>query len=149
MLRYLLCMLLYLFPNLSFAEVRLAVLEFHGVGLERTFVEMLTDEVRFGVLEASEGHKIKGETLTIMTRENILEILKDQGLSSEDCVGECEVEITKNIGADYVISFLEEHFFGAFLCRPNQQSDDSIAKFLLYHLKLSPQPTELKAGNSK
>ena len=96
--------LLLLIPRAVFADVRLAVLEFRGVGVSNGLLQVLTDKVRSGVLDVSRGQKIKGEKLIIMTRENMLQILKDQGLSAEDCTGECEVEIAKNIGADYVIS---------------------------------------------
>ena len=33
-----------------------------------------------------------------------MEILKDMGKDASQCTGECEVEIAKNIGADYVVS---------------------------------------------
>ncbi|MEC7985972.1 MAG: PEGA domain-containing protein [Myxococcota bacterium] len=104
MFRSLFCLFLLLFPQVSFAEVRLAVLEFRGVGISDGLLSVLTDEIRTGVLHVSKGQKIKGEKLIIMTKENMMQVLKDQGLSAEDCVGECEVEIAKNIGADYVIS---------------------------------------------
>ena len=91
---------LLLIPRAVFADVRLAVLEFRGVGVSNGLLQVLTDKVRSGVLDVSRGQKIKGEKLIIMTRENMLQILKDQGLSAEDCTGECEVEIAKNIGAD-------------------------------------------------
>ena len=104
MFRYLFCLLLLFLPQVSFAEVRLAVLEFQGVGVDPNLLQFLTDEVRSGVLHVSKGQKIKGEKLLIMTRENMMQVLQDQGLSSEDCTGACEVEIAKNIGAEYVIS---------------------------------------------
>ena len=93
-----------LIPRVVFADVRLAVLEFRGVGVSNGLLKVLADEVRTGVVHVSNGQKIQGEKLIIMTRENMMQILKDQGLSAEDCTGECEVEIAKNIGADYVIS---------------------------------------------
>lgn len=104
MFRYVLCLLLYLIPQICAADVRLAVLEFRGVGVSSALLQLLTDEARSGVLRVSKGQKIDGETLIIMTRENMLQVLKDQGLRAEDCKGECEVEIAKNIGADYVMS---------------------------------------------
>ncbi|MEC7984557.1 MAG: SUMF1/EgtB/PvdO family nonheme iron enzyme [Myxococcota bacterium] len=104
MFRYLLFLLFLLIPQVSFASVRLAVLEFQGAGIDPNLLQLLTDEVRTGIVHVTKGEKIKGEKLIIMTRENMMQVLKDQGLSAEDCVGECEVEIAKNIGADYVIS---------------------------------------------
>ena len=40
----------------------------------------------------------------VMTRENMMSILKEMGKGIEECTGECEVEIARNIGADYVVS---------------------------------------------
>ncbi len=96
--------LFFLFPSSAFADVRLAVLEFRGNGIAEDLLEILSDEVRTGVLSVSSGKKVNGEDLIIMTRENMLAVLADQGLTAEDCTGTCEVEIAKNIGADYVIS---------------------------------------------
>ncbi|MEC7984558.1 MAG: TRAP transporter substrate-binding protein DctP, partial [Myxococcota bacterium] len=104
MFRYLFCLFFLLLPQVCFADVRLAVLEFRGMGVSDGLLQLLTDEIRTGVLHVSKGQKIKGEKLIIMTRENMMQVLKDQGLSAEDCTGACEVEIAKNIGADYVIS---------------------------------------------
>ena len=104
MFRSLFCLFLLLLPQVSFADVRLAVLEFRGVGISDGLLSVLTDEIRTGVLHVSKGQKIKGEKLIIMTKENMMQVLKDQGLSAEDCTGACEVEIAKNIGAEYVIS---------------------------------------------
>ena len=100
---FLLCVFA-MMPRMVFADVRLAVLEFRGIGVSNALLKVLADDVRAGVLDVSKGKKIKGEKLLIMTRENIVQVLKDQGLTPEDCTGECEVEIAKNIGADYVIS---------------------------------------------
>ena len=46
---------------------------------------------------------INGATIKIMTRENILDVLKIRVVSRGLCC-ECEIEIARNIGADYVIS---------------------------------------------
>ena len=61
MFRYLFCLLLLLLPQVSFAEVRLAVLEFRGVGVSDGLLQLLTDEIRSGVLHVSKGQKIKGD----------------------------------------------------------------------------------------
>ncbi|MEC7986236.1 MAG: PEGA domain-containing protein [Myxococcota bacterium] len=91
-------------PSIARADVRLAVLEFQGIEVEESLLRVLSDKVRAGTLKASKGRKIKGQDLLIITRENMLEILKDMGKGIEDCKGACEVELAKNIGADYVIS---------------------------------------------
>ncbi|MEC7987186.1 MAG: PEGA domain-containing protein [Myxococcota bacterium] len=91
-------------PKMAFAEVRLAILEFQGIGVDKSALHFLSDRVRSGVLEVSKDIRIDGEELIIMTRENMMAVLEDQGKTAADCVGECEVELAKNIGADYVIS---------------------------------------------
>ena len=112
MYRYLLSLLFLIFclPQRALGEeLRLAVLDFQG-GRDfdnqqgRELLEVLTDEVRSGVLNESKNLRIRGETLIIMDRENTLQILKDRGKTAADCVGACEVELAKNIGANYVIS---------------------------------------------
>ncbi|MEC7983678.1 MAG: PEGA domain-containing protein [Myxococcota bacterium] len=101
---FLCCLTILFLPQTALAEVRLAVLEFRGVGVSETLLQVLSDKVRSGVLHVSKGQQINGEDLIIMTRENMMAVLNDQGLSAEDCTGSCEVDIAKNIGADYVIS---------------------------------------------
>ena len=39
-----------------------------------------------------------------MTRENVLELLASSGKKIEDCVGNCEVETGRLLGADYIVS---------------------------------------------
>ncbi|MEC7984311.1 MAG: tetratricopeptide repeat protein [Myxococcota bacterium] len=106
MLRRILLLLFFIatFPNVASAQIRLAVLEFRGVEVKESLLRVLSDKVRSGVLHVSQGQQIRGEKLIIMTRENMQQVLQDQGLSAEDCKGECEVQLAKNIGADYVIS---------------------------------------------
>ena len=105
MFRYFLLFTLYLFSTVAFGEQkRLAVLEFRGVGVNDGLLRVLSDKVREGVLDVSKGITIDGESLIIMTRENMERILKDQGKTAEDCIGDCVVDLAKNMGADYVIS---------------------------------------------
>jgi len=101
---FLLLILLFCIPRFAFADVRLAVLEFGGTGIDKSGLRILSDKVREGVLEVSKHKRVDGEVLIILTRENIQQIIKDQGKTLEDCEGTCEVEIAKEIGADYVIS---------------------------------------------
>jgi hypothetical protein len=42
--------------------------------------------------------------LFVMTRENMLQLLKAVGKKLEECQGECEVETGRNVQADYVVS---------------------------------------------
>jgi len=69
----------------------------------------LSDAVRSGVLDAA-----RGRDLLIMTRENMLALLKEMG--KPDCrEGDCEVETARNIGADYVLSGEIAHIEGTYV----------------------------------
>jgi hypothetical protein len=77
---------------------RLAVLEFQSRNLNEDVLMALSDNVRGGALQG-----IAGSGMSIMTRENMLVLLKDMGRDA--CSeGDCEVETARNIGADYVVS---------------------------------------------
>jgi hypothetical protein len=77
---------------------RLAVLEFQGKNLDQDVLMTFSDTIRGGALQGIEGHGV-----VVMTRENMLVLLKDMG--KQECgEGDCEVETARNIGADYVIS---------------------------------------------
>ena len=93
----------YLLPSLAFATKRLAVFEFRGIGIEEVVLTILSDAVRTGVLDVTQGEKVYGEELLVMTREDMMDLIAQKGKSVEDCWGECEVELARNIGADYVI----------------------------------------------
>ena len=79
---------------------KLAVLEFDDklrgadAHTDRT---VFSDAVRAVAKRVSPG-------LFIMTRESILSLLKANGKKLEDCVGNCEVETGRLLGADYVVS---------------------------------------------
>ena len=98
---WLLSFLLFLLPQVSFAEQKpFAVLEFVGVGFnDSRLLGLLSDGVRGGLIK-----QIDKKEYLVMTRESILQILKDNGKDASCMVGECEVEIGRNIGAEYVIS---------------------------------------------
>ena len=77
---------------------RLAVLEFQGRNLDQDVLMTFSDTIRGGALQGIEGHGV-----VVMTRENMLVLLRDMG--KQECgEGDCEVETARNIGADYVIS---------------------------------------------
>ena len=94
-----------LFLQVAFAvsPVRIAVLEFRGINIEESALTLLADDVREGVLIAVKNDSTNSNYL-VMTRENMMSILKEMGKGIEECTGECEVEIARNIGADYVVS---------------------------------------------
>ena len=99
----LLCFLCFA-PSISFATKRLAVLEFEGVGVDEEIVGLLADDVRIGVLEGIANRLVDNEEILVMTRENMMEFMKEMDKDPMECSGECEVEVARNIGADYLIS---------------------------------------------
>ena len=104
MFRYVLILLVYLIPSISFATKRMVVLEFIGVGVDAAALPVITDYVRSGVLEGIGKQQIDGQDMLVMTRENMMDMLSSMGKSAADCQGECVVEIARNIGTDYVVS---------------------------------------------
>lgn len=97
---YILLLMVMLFCSSAFAEVkRLAVLEFRGVGMEQEVLLLFSNEVRSGVINI-----IDKETMMVMTRESTEMILKDMGKDIGCIEGSCEVEIGREIGADYIIT---------------------------------------------
>ncbi len=101
--------IVFLLSQFAFAstQMRIAVLEFRGIDIQESALTLLADDVREGVLVAVK-QEINQDNYQpkylVMTRENMMSILKEMGKGIEECVGECEVEIARNIGADYVIS---------------------------------------------
>ncbi|MGZ6142322.1 MAG: hypothetical protein ACXWLM_03235 [Myxococcales bacterium] len=76
----------------------LAVLEFRSkLENEKVDTAYLTDQVRAAALDA-------GGSLRVITRENLLTLLKASGKDLADCEGECEVDTGRRVGADLVIS---------------------------------------------
>ena len=84
---------------LAAADARvLAVLEFRSrLDKERVDTGYLTDQVRAAALEA-------GPSLRVITRENLLTLLRASGKDLAECEGECEVDTGRRVGADLVIS---------------------------------------------
>ena len=54
----------------------MAVLEFHGVGIEQQRLLLLTDYVRSGVVEGIGNQKIDREEVMVMTRENMMDMFQ-------------------------------------------------------------------------
>ena len=89
--------MLWSFLSLGWAE-HLAVLEFTGSENE-DLVSILSDQARAGALD-----QLDPLTYSIITRENMMQILNDMG-KDETCIdGACEVDLARNIGADLVVS---------------------------------------------
>jgi len=78
----------------------LAVLEFENKlkakDLQQIDARYLTDVVRSQALKAPD--------VRVMTRENMLVLLGTSGKTLSDCLGECEVDTGRKLGADLVIS---------------------------------------------
>ena len=98
--RFILGFLMFLFSSPARAKTdMIAVLEANGIGIDKNLLSLISDEIRGGTLKG-----LNKKRYTVMTRESILEILRDMGLDASCFNGQCEVEIGRNIGADYVIS---------------------------------------------
>lgn len=82
-------------------QKRIAVLDFKNKlqGAERSSVDpaYFSDLVRGAAIRLAPG-------LLVMTRENLLVLLRTTGQNLESCEGECEVDTGRRIGADYVVS---------------------------------------------
>ena len=92
-------MLNYLFfTGTLFAQEYIAVLDVEGTVSEAIKIQ-LADETRAGTLAA-----LPKSRFTVLTRENMLSVLQDQNKDATCFEGSCEVEIGRNIGADFIIS---------------------------------------------
>ena len=80
--------------------LRVAVVELrNGAGLSQDEVSYLTDQVR---TQASAA--LPGERFLVMTRESIVALLPP-GKTLADCAKQqCEVEVGRTIGADYIVT---------------------------------------------
>ena len=82
------------------AAKRLAVLEFQGDGsIGESELLTLADKVRGEALNA-----LGGKGWSVMTRENMLVLLEANTADLEACIGECEVETGRMIGADCIVA---------------------------------------------
>ncbi len=80
------------------APLRIAVLEFRNpAGLAEQEVDYITDLARGAAL------RLPSNRFFVMTRENILQQLPP-GTDLGACIGECEVETGRNVGADFVLT---------------------------------------------
>ena len=83
----------------SLANGILAVLELDTKlkGQEREHAVYLADRVRAAAKQALPG-------LTVITHENLIALLEASGKKPEDCVGQCDTETGRLLGADLVVS---------------------------------------------
>ena len=95
-----LCILGGLWPSVSAAEqIRFAVLEFQGVNVDDSVLKKLSDQSRIAA-----ANVLPDEQYHVMTREGLLSIVQDMGKDITCLSGSCEIEIARNIGADYVVT---------------------------------------------
>jgi len=84
-------------PGRAAEQKHLAVLEFEladGVKLDRV---IFSDLARSAVNQ-------RAPQLFVMTRESTEALLQANGKTLADCAGECEVDVGRKLGADYIIS---------------------------------------------
>ena len=92
-------MIALLLTQLASAEIeRIAVLDFVSSS-EEEWVDALVEQVRAGALA-----ELNPREYSVMTRENMMQFLDDMGKDISCVEGSCEVELARNIGADFVIS---------------------------------------------
>ena len=84
-------------------ERHLAVLELKnklaGHARSQLDASYFTDQIRQAALPIARAHAIG-----LISRENLLTLLKAAGKTLEGCEGECEVDTGRNVGAEFVIS---------------------------------------------
>ncbi len=78
---------------------RIAILSISGKAASLAFNEVLTDQVRIAMLDV-----VPTDQYLLMSRENMVVLLKDMGLEPGHNDGECEVETGRNVGAAFVVS---------------------------------------------
>ena len=89
--------------QLAFADetLRIAVLEFQTVQeMDPNFMLQLSDETRGGALDVFPPSTSK---VSVLTRENLMDVLIQQGKDASCLEGNCAVGIGRNIGARFVV----------------------------------------------
>jgi len=87
-----------MFSSPALAEEYIAVLDIQGEISEAIKLQ-LADETRSGALKA-----LPLSDYTIITRENMLSMIKDMEKDPKCLEGACEIDIGRNIGADFIVS---------------------------------------------
>ena len=87
-----------IFISSIFSQQTIAVLDFEGIGVSPEEARALSN--RFG----SEFLELAGYKYTLVERQAMGEILKEQGLQQSGCVSsECAVEVGAALGAQLII----------------------------------------------
>ena len=87
----------------------------------------------------------------------MMSILKEMGKGIEECTGECEVEIARNIGADYVVSgevyLIEDQYILSLKMHDTQagnhwvEKKPKVIKLQNYSMKLQLRATKLVSSS--
>ena len=93
-------------------HIRIAVLEFKSISdLEQTFLLQLSDETRGGALDIFAPSR---SSFSILTRENILDVLEKDGKDSSCLQESCAISLGRSINSRFIvsgdISFLEKKY---------------------------------------
>ena len=94
---------LYNIFNVAIADetIRLAVLEFTAVGpYDSTYMLQLSDETRGAALEVFPSSTSK---ISVLTRENIVDVLMREGKDASCMEATCAVGVGRNIGARFIV----------------------------------------------
>ncbi len=94
----------FLFVSSDAFAKRIAVLDLSSSHVDAEVLTQLADDVRSGALLAVKNRTLDGEKITLMTRENMMDVLQSMGKDASCVEGSCEVEIGRNISADFVIT---------------------------------------------
>jgi hypothetical protein len=95
-----LMIIFYMVFSVAYAEIkRIAVLEFRGSNVDQGLLLKLSDQSRIAA-----SNLLPNDSYQVITRESMLQLLKDNGKDVSCMSGECEIEIGRNIGADYIIT---------------------------------------------
>jgi hypothetical protein len=98
-----LALLMLLLPSMAWGSKGVVILDFSGEGIEGTLLELLTDDVREGVIDVARSGSI-AEELSVTSREKTEGMLALMGASNTCTDSACAVALARNIGADYVVS---------------------------------------------
>ena len=105
---------------------RIAVLEFSSIGMNEDDQDILLlypEAIRSGIIK-----ELDSKEFNVLTRENIDLVLADNDQESSCIGGSCEVELARNIGADYVFSgSAQRHKDGTFFISLKLHNTDSAA----------------------
>ena len=116
-----LILLVWVFVSSALADVkRLSVLEFQGDDVEDSVLSKLSDQTRIAAVQM-----LPPEQYLIMTRENMMQILSDMGKDASCLTGACEVELGRNVGADFIVTGNLSQMEGTYILTINLYTTDT------------------------